>query len=109
MYRAIPLNEKRNSAATDALAVPLMFVGAEHGFAARLAPMAAAARAHGWIDVYPSGSFDVVVAGNVLHLVPDLERALDACATFCGQEASSLPPPSFMTRHEPRVWCLAGW
>jgi phosphatidylethanolamine/phosphatidyl-N-methylethanolamine N-methyltransferase len=27
---------------------------------------------------YPSGSFDVVVAGNVLHLVPDLERALDA-------------------------------
>jgi ubiquinone/menaquinone biosynthesis C-methylase UbiE len=27
---------------------------------------------------YPSESFDVVVAGNVLHLVPDLERALDA-------------------------------
>lgn len=27
---------------------------------------------------YPADSFDVVVAGNVLHLVPDLERALDA-------------------------------
>jgi ubiquinone/menaquinone biosynthesis C-methylase UbiE len=26
---------------------------------------------------YPADSFDVVVAGNVLHLVPDLERALD--------------------------------
>ncbi len=27
---------------------------------------------------YPADSFDVVVAGNVLHLVPDLEKALDA-------------------------------
>jgi phosphatidylethanolamine/phosphatidyl-N-methylethanolamine N-methyltransferase len=27
---------------------------------------------------YPSDSFDVVVAANVLHLVPHLERALDA-------------------------------
>ena len=27
---------------------------------------------------YPSGSLDAVVAGNVLHLVPNLERALDA-------------------------------
>jgi ubiquinone/menaquinone biosynthesis C-methylase UbiE len=27
---------------------------------------------------YPSASFDVVIAGNVLHLVPDLDRALDA-------------------------------
>ena len=27
---------------------------------------------------YPADSFDVVVAGNVLHLVSDLERALDA-------------------------------
>lgn len=27
---------------------------------------------------YPAASFDIVVAGNVLHLVPDLERALDA-------------------------------
>lgn len=27
---------------------------------------------------YPPGTFDVVVAGNVLHLVPDLDRALDA-------------------------------
>lgn len=27
---------------------------------------------------YPAASFDVVVAGNVLHLVPDLERALEA-------------------------------
>lgn len=27
---------------------------------------------------YPAGSFDFVVAGNVLHLLPDLERALDA-------------------------------
>lgn len=36
--------------------------------------------AHRDIDAlgYPSGSFDAVVAGNVLHLVPDLERALDA-------------------------------
>jgi ubiquinone/menaquinone biosynthesis C-methylase UbiE len=27
---------------------------------------------------YPPATFDVVVAGNVLHLVPDLDRALDA-------------------------------
>ena len=27
---------------------------------------------------YPAGSFDVVIAGNVLHLVPDVEKALDA-------------------------------
>jgi phosphatidylethanolamine/phosphatidyl-N-methylethanolamine N-methyltransferase len=27
---------------------------------------------------YSPGSFDAVVAGNVLHLVPDLQRALDA-------------------------------
>lgn len=27
---------------------------------------------------YPAASFDIVVAGNVLHLVSDLERALDA-------------------------------
>jgi phosphatidylethanolamine/phosphatidyl-N-methylethanolamine N-methyltransferase len=27
---------------------------------------------------YPPGSFDAVVASNVLHLVPDMERAIDA-------------------------------
>jgi phosphatidylethanolamine/phosphatidyl-N-methylethanolamine N-methyltransferase len=27
---------------------------------------------------YPPGSFDAVVAGNVLHLVPDLDRAIHA-------------------------------
>lgn len=27
---------------------------------------------------YPPGSFDAVVAGNVLHLVPDLDRAIGA-------------------------------
>lgn len=27
---------------------------------------------------YPAGSFDAVVAGNVLHLVPDLDRALQS-------------------------------
>lgn len=51
MYRAIPLNEKLNAAATGALATPVMLVGGEHGFATLLPPMAADARAHGWTHV----------------------------------------------------------
>ena len=57
---------------------------------------------------YPPGSFDVVVAGNVLHLVPDLGRALDACARSCVQAARSSRPPSFTTRrrwHGSRLAC----
>ena len=37
---------------------------------------------------YPAGSFDVVIAGNVLHLVPDVRRRSMRCATSCGQAAS---------------------
>jgi SAM-dependent methyltransferase len=44
---------------------------------------------------YPPGSFDVVVAGNVLHLVPDLERALDALSDVL-RPGGKLVAPTFV-------------
>ena len=54
---------------------------------------------------YPPDSFDVVVAGNVLHLVPDLERALDALCHFL-RPGGKLIAPTFV-HDERRVSRLA--
>lgn len=43
---------------------------------------------------YPPGSFDIVVAGNVLHLVPDLEAALEALR-YVLRPAGKLITPTF--------------
>ena len=44
---------------------------------------------------YPADSFDVVVAGNVLHLVPDLGRALDALCSVL-RPGGKLIAPTFV-------------
>jgi phosphatidylethanolamine/phosphatidyl-N-methylethanolamine N-methyltransferase len=44
---------------------------------------------------YPSSSFDAVVAGNVLHLVPDLERAIDALSHVL-RPGGTLITPTFV-------------
>lgn len=44
---------------------------------------------------YPPASFDVVVAGNVLHLVPDLDRALDALCSVL-RPGGRLVAPTFV-------------
>ncbi len=44
---------------------------------------------------YPAGSFDVVIAGNVLHLVPDLEKALDALS-YVLRPGGKLIAPTFV-------------
>lgn len=50
-------------------------------------------------DIYALGysphTFDVVVAGNVLHLVPDLERALDALCQVL-RPGGTLVTPTFV-------------
>ncbi len=50
---------------------------------------------------YPPGSFDVVVAGNVLHLVPDLDRALDALC-YVLRPGGKLVAPTFV--HDETLW-----
>jgi ubiquinone/menaquinone biosynthesis C-methylase UbiE len=54
---------------------------------------------------FPPASFDVVVAGNVLHLVPDLERALDALCQVL-RPGGTLIAPTFV-HGETRVARLA--
>ncbi len=44
---------------------------------------------------YPQASFDAVIAGNVLHLVPDLDRALDALCSVLGP-GGKLVAPTFV-------------
>jgi phosphatidylethanolamine/phosphatidyl-N-methylethanolamine N-methyltransferase len=44
---------------------------------------------------YPPASFDAVVAGNVLHLVPDLDRALDALC-YVLRPGGKLVAPTFV-------------
>jgi ubiquinone/menaquinone biosynthesis C-methylase UbiE len=44
---------------------------------------------------YPAGSFDAAVAGNVLHLVPDLDRALDALCSVL-RPGGKLVAPTFV-------------
>jgi phosphatidylethanolamine/phosphatidyl-N-methylethanolamine N-methyltransferase len=52
---------------------------------------------------YPPGSFDVVIAGNVLHLVPDLERALDALCQVL-RSAGKLITPTFVHDETALAW-----
>ena len=55
---------------------------------------------------YPSGSFDVVVAGNVLHLVPDLERALDALCHVL-RPGGKLITPTFVHDETRTSWLVS--
>lgn len=41
---------------------------------------------------YPANSFDVVVAANVLHIVPDLDRAIDALCRPLGPGGRLIAP-----------------
>jgi ubiquinone/menaquinone biosynthesis C-methylase UbiE len=52
---------------------------------------------------YPPGSFDVVVAGNVLHLVPDLDRALDALSQVL-RPGGKLIAPTFVHDETALAW-----
>ena len=52
---------------------------------------------------YPPGRFDVVVAGNVLHLVPDLERALDALCQVL-RPGGKLITPTFVHDETALAW-----
>ena len=54
---------------------------------------------------YPPGSFDVVAAGNVLHLLPDLDGALDAL-TGVLRPGGKLIAPTFV-HDETRLSWLA--
>ena len=52
---------------------------------------------------YPPGSFDIVVAGNVLHLVPDFERAIDAlCQPL--RPGGKLITPTFVHDETALAW-----
>jgi ubiquinone/menaquinone biosynthesis C-methylase UbiE len=55
---------------------------------------------------YPSGSFDVVVAGNVLHLVPDLELALDALCHVL-RPGGKLITPTFVHDETALSWVVS--
>ena len=55
---------------------------------------------------YPAGSFDVVVAGNVLHLVPDLERALDALCRVL-RPGGKLITPTFVHDETAVSWGMS--
>jgi ubiquinone/menaquinone biosynthesis C-methylase UbiE len=55
---------------------------------------------------YPPGSFDVVVAGNVLHLVPDLERALDAMCQVL-RPGGRLITPTFVHDETALAWVVS--
>ena len=52
---------------------------------------------------YPPASFDVVVAGNVLHLVPDLERALGALCHVL-RPGGKLITPTFVHDETALAW-----
>lgn len=55
---------------------------------------------------YPPGSFDAVVAGNVLHLVPDLERALDALCQVL-RPGGRLITPTFVHDETALAWVVS--
>jgi ubiquinone/menaquinone biosynthesis C-methylase UbiE len=52
---------------------------------------------------YPPASFDVVVAGNVLHLIPDLERALEALCHVL-RPGGKLITPTFVHDETALAW-----
>ena len=52
---------------------------------------------------YAPGSFDAVVAGNVLHLVPDLESALDALCNVL-RPGGTLITPTFVHDETALAW-----
>ena len=52
---------------------------------------------------FPRGNFDVVVAGNVLHLVPDLERALEALCLVL-RPGGKLITPTFVHDETALAW-----
>jgi ubiquinone/menaquinone biosynthesis C-methylase UbiE len=52
---------------------------------------------------YPPASFDVVVAGNVLHLVADFERALDALC-YVLRPGGTLITPTFVHDETALAW-----
>ena len=52
---------------------------------------------------YPRGSFDVVVAGNVLHLVPDFERAVDGMCPVL-RPGGKLIAPTFVHDETALAW-----
>lgn len=56
---------------------------------------------------YPAGSFDAVVASNVLHLVPDLEGALDALCHVL-RPGGKLITPTFV-HHETVLASVVSW
>lgn len=55
---------------------------------------------------YPAASFDIVVAGNVLHLVPDLERALDALR-YVLRPGGKLIAPTFVHDETRLSWVVS--
>jgi phosphatidylethanolamine/phosphatidyl-N-methylethanolamine N-methyltransferase len=55
---------------------------------------------------YPPGSFDVVVAGNVLHLVPDLEGALNALCHVL-RPGGKLIAPTFVHDETAVSWVVS--
>jgi ubiquinone/menaquinone biosynthesis C-methylase UbiE len=55
---------------------------------------------------YPAASFDAVVAGNVLHLVPDLERALDGLC-FVLRPHGTLIAPTFVHDETALAWAAS--
>lgn len=55
---------------------------------------------------YPAGSFDAVVAANVLHLVPDLPRALLALKAVL-RPGGKLVVPTFCHDETPFSWSLS--
>lgn len=55
---------------------------------------------------YPPGSFDAVVGGNVLHLVPDLERALDALCQVL-RPGGRLVTPTFVHDETALAWVVS--
>jgi ubiquinone/menaquinone biosynthesis C-methylase UbiE len=55
---------------------------------------------------YPAASFDAVVAANVLHLVPDLERALDALLHVL-RPRGTLVTPTFVHDETALAWAAS--
>lgn len=55
---------------------------------------------------FPAARFDVVVAGNVLHLVPDLDRAIDALR-YVLRPGGALIVPTFCHDETALAWLVS--